>query len=455
MEEESKAIFLAKLAYIETHGCQMNVHDSERAASLLAAVDYEIVDSPERANLILLNTCAVREKASSKVYSRVAQLRSRTSGVSQDLPIIGVLGCVAQSEAEALFDRSPDVRIVLGPSALSSLPSLVQQIEDGFPRAIDIRRDSQPDFLEISAHERQSKHLAYVTIIEGCDKACSYCIVPYTRGRERSRVVESVLDEVRSLAQAGFKEVQLLGQNVNSYRGTYRSANGICSFAELLKLVAEQGGFRRVRYTTSHPVDFSNEILQVMDDHPSLCNWIHLPVQSGSSRVLRAMRREYTRENYLKKVEAIRKAKRDYAITTDIIVGFPGESEEDFKQTLSLVEEVQFDGAYTFKYSPRPHSSASIQPDDISSEVKQDRLERLISAQSISQQYVYSKYLGRTLNVLIESSSPRGHGELTGHSTCNKVVNIKGQPELIGAAVPVLITDIRKNSLFGSVAPVA
>lgn len=440
---------MSKRAYIETYGCQMNVHDSERAASLLSAIDYQIVDSPGDADLVVLNTCAVREKASGKVFARASQLKG--SG-RRDAPVIAVLGCVGQSEAESIFEKAPEVKIVLGPSALSSLPDLVRQIEDGFPRAIEIRKDGDPDFLEISSVERRVAHLAYVTIIEGCDKVCSYCIVPYTRGRERSRPAESILAEARSLGQAGFKEIQLLGQNVNSYKGRHLEAKDgkKCSFSELLELVAASSGVPRIKYTTSHPIDFSEEIVRVMDNHQNLCNWIHLPVQSGSTRVLSAMRREYTREEYLKKVQFIRKAKRDYAITTDVIVGFPGESEQDFKETLSLVEEVCFDGVFMFLYSPRPHSSAFNVVDDVPPDVKRERLHRLQELQAKIQNNIYNRYLWQTVDVLVESVAAKGGGELSGHTTCNKVVNFKGTSELLGSVEKVEITEACKNSLKGN-----
>lgn len=440
---------MSKRAYIETYGCQMNVHDSERAASLLSAIDYQIVDSPGDADLVVLNTCAVREKASGKVFSRASQLKG--SG-RRDVPVIAVMGCVGQSEAESIFEKAPEVKIVLGPSALSSLPDLVRQIEDGFPRAIEIRKDADPDFLEISSVERRVTHLAYVTIIEGCDKVCSYCIVPYTRGRERSRPPESILAEARSLGQAGFKEIQLLGQNVNSYKGRHLGAKGgkECSFSELLELVATSSGVPRIKYTTSHPIDFSEEIVRVMDNHQNLCNWIHLPVQSGSTRVLSAMRREYTREEYLKKIQFIRKAKRDYAITTDVIVGFPGESEQDFKETFSLIEEVCFDGVFMFLYSPRPHSSAFNSADDVPSGVKRERLHRLQELQEKIQNHIYNRYLGRTVDVLVESAAAKGDGELSGHTTCNKVVNFNGTDELLGSVKRVEVTEACKNSLKGN-----
>lgn len=442
---------VTKNAYIETYGCQMNVHDSERAASLLSAIHYQMVDSPEEADLILLNTCAVREKASAKVFARAAQLKSIHPPEARKQAVIGVIGCVAQSEAESIFEKAPEVKIVLGPSSLPSLPNLVRQIEDGFPRAIDIRKDSSPDFFEISATERKVKHLAYITIIEGCDKVCSYCIVPYTRGRERSRPVESILAEAQSLAAEGFKEIQLLGQNVNSYRGRHLAdGGGICSFPRLLELLASECGVPRIKFTTSHPIDFSEEIIRVMDEHPHLCNWIHLPVQSGSTRVLQAMRRDYTRDDYLRRIDFIRRAGRHYAITTDLIVGFPGESEQDFKETLSLVEDVGFDGAYMFKYSPRPHSSANQQADDVPAEVKQERLERLQEVQYRVQNYCYKNYIGQIVNVLVEFGVIKNNGNLSGHSSCNKVVHFNGMPELIGQIVDVRVTEARKNSLYGN-----
>jgi tRNA-2-methylthio-N6-dimethylallyladenosine synthase len=440
----------AKRVFIETHGCQMNVHDSEKALAILAPLGFAETDDPNDAHLVLLNTCSVREKASEKVFHRVDNLR----GPKTDERVIGVMGCVAQAESEAIFERAPAVRLVVGPQALSSLPELLAQLDAGFPRAIDIRQDNAPDFVEVGAGERRTGVVAFVTIIEGCNKNCSYCIVPFTRGRERSRPADRIVDEVRELGIRGYREVQLLGQNVNSYADAVVSSTGRRiernAFANLLERVARESGVGRIKYTTSHPRDFSAEIVRVMDDNETLCNWIHLPVQSGSDSVLRRMYRGYTRDEYLAKVAHIRAARRDYALTSDVIVGFPGETDADFEQTLELVREVEFDGLYTFHYSRRPHTPAAALEDDVPAEVKRDRFAAHLALQSEIQNRRASRYLGREVEVLVDRSSVRRPGDLSGHSTCNKVVNFPGMGrDLIGEVVSVRITEIKANSLYG------
>jgi tRNA-2-methylthio-N6-dimethylallyladenosine synthase len=429
----------------------MNVHDSEKALAVLAPLGYRETTSLDEADLVLLNTCSVREKASEKVYHRVASIRHITSPRT---PPIGILGCVAQAEADALFERSPAVRIVVGPQALEALPDLVRQLEAGFPHAIDLRQDNRPDFIEVEAADRRSGAVAYVTIIEGCNKNCSYCIVPYTRGRERSRPADSIVAEVRRLGEAGFHEVQLLGQNVNSYADWVVKPSGRRfaqnAFPYLLERVAREGGVGRIKFTTSHPRDFDEKIVRVMDDYEQLCNWIHLPVQSGSNRVLRAMQRGYTRESYLRKIEHVKRARRDYSLTSDIIVGFPGETERDFQQTLDLVRAVEFDGLYTFHYSPRPHTPASKLADDVSPEERRARMDELLAVQAEIQKRRYRRYLGTIVEVLVDKASARHNGDLSGHTACNKVVNFPAEDRsLIGALVRVEVTATKPHSLYG------
>jgi tRNA-2-methylthio-N6-dimethylallyladenosine synthase len=431
----------------------MNVHDTEKALTVLAPLGFVETANPDEADLVLLNTCSVREKASEKVFHRVDDLHA---GRRKDR-VIGVMGCVAQSESEAIFERAPSVRLVVGPQALSSLPELLGQLDAGFPRAIDIRQANAPDFLEASAEARRPGSVAFVTIIEGCNKNCSYCIVPFTRGRERSRTSDSIVEEVRALGRAGYKEVQLLGQNVNSYAEVVVSPTGRHvprnAFANLLERVARESGVGRIKYTTSHPRDFTSEIVRVMDENEELCNWIHLPVQAGSNSVLRRMYRGYTREEYLSKVDGIRAARRDFALTSDVIVGFPGETDADFEQTLDLVRTVQFDGLYTFHYSKRPHTPAAALPDDVPSEVKRERFGRLLELQAEMQKLRNKRYLGRIVDVLVNGDAARRPGDLTGHSTCNKVVNFPGLGRnLVGMVVPVRVTEIKANSLYGELA---
>lgn len=451
MSRASDAAADSRLVYVETHGCQMNAHDSEKALGTLASLGFAETDDPTIAELVLLNTCSVREKASEKVFHRIRALKSAGGAPNQ---VIGVMGCVAQAEAEAIFDRAPAVRIVLGPQAIDSLPDLVRQIDSGFPRAIDLRQDNLPEFVDVPASARRTGPVAFVTIIEGCNKNCSYCIVPYTRGRERSRPADSIVEEVRALGQAGYKEVHLLGQNVNSYADWVTRPSGRRfeenAFPELLERVARESGVSRIKYTTSHPRDFSAEIVEVMDRNPELCNWIHLPVQSGSNSTLRRMFRGYTREHYLELIERIKSARRDYTLTSDIIVGFPGESDEEFEETLDLVREVEYDGLYTFHYSPRPHTPAASMPDDVPPQVKRERFDQLIQLQAEIQNRRLSRHLGNILEVLVEGRSARNAEHATGHSTCNNVVNFPddGQ-DLLSQVVKVEITQIKAHSLFG------
>ena len=459
---------MKKKLYIETYGCQMNVHDTEKAVSVLSKVGYESTDQPVDADLILLNTCMVREKAARKVYTRVSQLKSeirrgKGKGSSREMPLFGVMGCVAQAEAGRIFDRCPGVRLVLGPQSIGTLPELVAQVEEGFPRAIDVRLSKDADFLELEANRRNGRFVAYITITEGCNKFCSYCVVPFTRGRERSRPPERILAEARGLASFGYKEVHLLGQNVNSYglsgsgagRAPLRpgrARDGEITFAALLNLLARESGIRRIKYTTSFPRDFTQEIVEVMDSHDNLCEWVHLPPQSGSDRVLRAMRRGYTRTEYLEKISLIKRATKDLSITGDVIIGFPGESEDDFRETLRLVAEVEYDGLYIFKYSPRPHTPAAAYADSIPEEVKTERFERLQELQDRIQQGRYSRYLGREVEVLVEGTSARSGLDFTGHTRCNKIVNFpKGRCSL-GDIAKVTVKESRAHSLYGEFA---
>lgn len=439
----------------------MNVHDSEKAAFALSGSGYELTEIPTEADLILLNTCMVREKAARKVYSRIGELK-RESKINNAGPIFGVMGCVAQAEADRMFDRSKDIRLVLGTQAIGKLPDLVSQLEQGFSKAIDIRLTKNAEFFELEADARRTEHVAYITITEGCNKFCSFCIVPFTRGRERSRPAERILSEAQGLAQQGFKEVHLLGQNVNSYGLSGRfHGNDVASidekkdevtFAKLLESMAKYSGIRRVKFTTSYPRDFDQQIVKVIDEHENLCEWIHLPVQSGSNRVLRAMRRGYTREEYLEKIGFIRNGQKDFSITGDIIIGFPGETEDDFDQTMSLVAETEYDGLYIFKYSPRPNTPAAAYTDSIPEEVKTERFLKLQELQRRIQKQRYGRYIGRTVEVLVEGESARSSDDCYGHTRSNKIVNFPGQKELIGKLVNVRIASVKPNSLYGYLA---
>lgn len=451
-----------KKLYLETYGCQMNVHDSEKAVFALAGLDYELTMQPEEADLILLNTCMVREKAARKVFSRIGELKTqrRKNTVRKDLPIFGVMGCVAQAEAERLFERSQDVRLVLGTQAIGKLPELISQLEQGFSRAIDVRLSKDAEFFELQAQARRTEHIAYITITEGCNKFCSFCIVPFTRGRERSRSADSIVAEAQQLAQQGYKEVHLLGQNVNSYGLTERLNSPFLkknlahpsveiTFAQLLDRVAKESGLPRIKFTTSHPRDFCMDIVSVIEENRNLCKWVHLPVQSGSDRILRAMRRGYTRHEYLDKIMLMKKSKHDFSITGDMIVGFPGETEEDFSETLSLVAEVEYDGLYIFKYSPRPKTPAATYQDTVLDEVKTERFLKLQELQTQIQKRRYERYLGKIVEVLVEGSSMRSAADLTGHTSCNKVVNFPGSDNECEGLVKVIIDGVTTHSLRG------
>lgn len=453
-----------KKLYLETYGCQMNVHDSEKAVFALSGAGYELTEQAEDADLILLNTCMVREKAARKVFSRIGELKSarRKQAVKKPLPIFGVMGCVAQAEADRLFERSQDVRLVLGTQALGKLPDLVGQLEQGFPRAIDVRLSKDAEFFELQADARRTDHIAYITITEGCNKFCSFCIVPFTRGRERSRPADSIVEEAKQLAKQGYKEVHLLGQNVNSYGLSGRLKSPLVrkeqplpedqiTFARLLERVAKESNLPRIKFTTSYPRDFEADIVSVIEANENLCEWVHLPVQSGSDRVLRVMRRGYTRRDYLEKIALLRNSKLDFSITGDMIVGFPGETEEDFQETLSLVAEVEYDGLYIFKYSPRPKTPAATYTDSVSEEVKTDRFLRLQELQQRVQKQRYSRYLGKTVEVLVEGRSARSDADFTGHSRCNKVVNFPADKHQLGDLVQVKIMAATQNSLCGEV----
>lgn len=454
---------MGKKLYLETYGCQMNVHDSEKASFALSNAGYEITTNPTDADLILLNTCMVREKAARKVYSRISDLkqdlRSHLSEKDHQ-PIFGVMGCVAQAEADRMFERSKDIRLVLGTQAIGKLPELVSQLDQGFSRAIDVRLSKTAEFFELGADVRKTEHIAYITIIEGCNKFCSFCIVPFTRGRERSRPADRIVAEAQELARSGYKEVHLLGQNVNSYglSGRYHGNeipdsenSGETTFAELLHRIASESGLPRIKFTTSYPRDFDENVVKVIDGHENLCEWIHLPVQSGSNRILRAMRRGYTREEYLEKISFIKSAKKDISITGDIIVGFPGETEADFNETLSLAAEVEYDGLYIFNYSARPRTPAAAYTDSVPETVKTERFQKLQELQKRIQMRRYGRYLNQTVEVLVEGISARSDQDYYGHTRCNKVINFPAVDGIIGQVVNVMVTDAKPNSLYGQV----
>src|SRR5512142_3367058 len=376
-----------KTFYLETFGCQMNAHDSEKVVGTLLSEGYRQVDTVEEAGLVLYNTCSIRDKAEQTVFHRLNDYKALYKTGKR----FGVLGCVAQQEGEKIFERAPYVSLVAGSASYRRLPEMLVQIEAGNRRVTGLDDRQTTETFETEFTARSNPHRGYITIIEGCDKFCAYCVVPYTRGKERSRTSDSVLDEARRIADAGYTEIQLLGQNVNSYR----DPAGKRSFSELLAAVGEVPGIRRVRFTTSHPRDFTKDIIEAIDAVPTLCDHVHLPVQSGSSRVLAAMFREYTREQYMERIAWMKGARnRDISITTDIIVGFPGETEAEFEETLQLMDEVRYDGAFCFKYSPRPNTPALKYDDSISEEEKSRRLQILMERQREIQRANYNKHLG-------------------------------------------------------------
>jgi tRNA-2-methylthio-N6-dimethylallyladenosine synthase len=430
-----------KTFYIETFGCQMNVHDSEKVQGLLLARGMTPVQDHTQADLVLYNTCSIREKAAQKVFSRLGAFRKGKTGAGK---VIGVLGCVAQQEGERFFERAPQVSLVCGSASYSKLPQLLDQLEAGRQRVTGLSLDTEECF-ETEITRRDNPFRAYLTIIEGCDQRCAFCVVPMTRGPQRSRASDKILAEARRLVDEGYTEIQLLGQIVNAWRDA--SPAGL-SFAELLSRVGQIPGIRRVRFTTSHPRFFTAEIVQAIDAHPTLCDQIHLPVQSGSTSVLTRMLRGYTREQYLEKIHCIRKARRAISLSTDIIVGFCGETPQDFAQTLSLMREVEYDQVFSFKYSPRPNTLAQESGDAIAEEEKGRRLAEVQELQRQIQLRRNQALLGESFDVLVEGYQAR-LGQAVGRSTTGRVINFPGSPEDVGRYLTVKVTSAGPNSLVG------
>jgi tRNA-2-methylthio-N6-dimethylallyladenosine synthase len=438
----------AKTFYIETFGCQMNFHDSEKVVGSLISQGYSQVQCEEDADLIFYNTCSIRDKAEQKVFHRLADFKK----LQKEGKRFAVLGCVAQQEGERIFERAPHVSLVAGSASYRNLPEMLTQIESGARRVtgLDDRETDQTFETEFTA--RGNPHRGYITIIEGCDKFCAYCVVPYTRGKERSRTSQSVLDEARRMADAGYTDIQLLGQNVNSYRDPL----GKMSFAELLAAVGELPGIRRVRFTTSHPRDFTKDIIDAIDAVPALCDHVHLPVQSGSSRVLSSMFREYTREQYLERIAWMKGTRNnEISITTDVIVGFPGETQAEFAETLGLLDEVCYDGVFSFKYSPRPNTPSLQYIDSISEDEKSRRLQTLQEHQREIQRKRYKRHLGQIIEVMVEGKNT-ARGQMIGRTSQNKTLNFvtNGAPEpRIGDYLSVEVTQVFPNSLLGTMVP--
>jgi tRNA-2-methylthio-N6-dimethylallyladenosine synthase len=429
--------------YIETFGCQMNVHDSEKVIGTLEHQGYTRVESEEAADLILYNTCSIRDKAEQKVFNRLNDYKA----LHKQGKRFAVLGCVAQQEGERIFERAPYVSIVSGSASYNRLPEMLVQLGQGTKRITGLDDRQTEETFETEFTARSNPHRGYITIIEGCDKFCAYCVVPYTRGKERSRTSTSVLAEAQRMADAGYTEIQLLGQNVNSYR----DPEGKKSFAELLAAVGEIPGIRRVRFTTSHPRDFTKDIVEAIDAVPSLCDHVHLPVQSGSSRVLHLMQREYTSEQYLERVSWIKTARRPISMTTDIIVGFPGETPADFEATIDLLAEVQYDAVFGFKYSPRPNTPALGMPDSVAEEEKSLRLQVLLDRQRETQRVNYANHIGTVLEVMVEGYNS-SRGQIVGRTSQNKTLNFTTKQPILpaqGSYLPVRVTQSFPNSLVG------
>lgn len=434
--------------HIKTWGCQMNEYDSNKMADLLNSTHgFELTENPEEADVLLLNTCSIREKAQEKVFHQLGRWKDLKKN-KPDL-VIGVGGCVASQEGEHIRDRAPYVDIIFGPQTLHRLPEMLNQVRGGKSSVVDI------SFPEIEKFDRLPEPkaegpTAFVSIMEGCNKYCSFCVVPYTRGEEVSRPVDDVLFEIAQLAEQGVREVNLLGQNVNAYRGATHDG-GICTFAELLRLVAAIDGIDRLRFTTSHPIEFTDDIIDVYRDTPELVSFLHLPVQSGSDRVLTMMKRNHTALEYKAIIRKLRQARPDIQISSDFIVGFPGETAADFEQTMNLIAQVNFDMSFSFIYSARPGTPAADMPDDVSEEEKKQRLYLL--QERINQQAAQfsRRMLGTEQRVLVEGPSKKNIMELTGRTETNRIVNFVGSPEMIGKFVDIKITDVYTNSLRGEV----
>ncbi|MBQ4525356.1 MAG: tRNA (N6-isopentenyl adenosine(37)-C2)-methylthiotransferase MiaB [Bacteroidaceae bacterium] len=443
---DSKSATELKKLFIETYGCQMNVADSEVVASIMQMAGYEVCDSLDEADAVFLNTCSIRDNAEQKIFNRLEyffSLRKKKKGL-----IVGVLGCMAERVKEDLINNH-HVDLVAGPDAYLSLPDLMAQVETG-QKAMNVELSTTETYRDvIPARICGNRVSGYVSIMRGCNNFCHYCIVPYTRGRERSRDVKSILGEVTDLVNKGYKEITLLGQNVNSYR--FEAEDGaVITFPQLLRTVAQSARGVRIRFTTSHPKDMSDETLHVIAEEPNVCRHIHLPVQSGSSRILKLMNRKYTREWYLDRVEAIRRIIPDCGLSTDIFSGFHSETEEDHQMSLSLMRECQYDSAFMFKYSERPGTYASKNlPDDISEEVKIRRLNEIIEVQNQLSAEANQRCIGKTYEVLVEGFSKRSREQLVGRTEQNRVVVFDRGSHRIGDFVNVRITEASSATLKG------
>ncbi len=432
--------------YIKTHGCQMNEYDSEKMADVLAVSHgLELTDQVDEADVILINTCSIREKAQEKVFSQLGQWRA----LKQRRPelIIGVGGCVASQEGEGIRRRAPFVDLVFGPQTIHRLPQMVDQVRSQGRAAIDISFPEIEKFDHLPAPGARGAS-AFVSVMEGCSKYCSFCVVPYTRGEEVSRPLDDVIAEVAELAALGVCEINLLGQNVNAYRGPMHDG-GSADLALLIRYVAHVEGVERIRFTTSHPVEFTDSLIEAYADVPKLANYLHLPVQSGSDRILALMKRGHTRLEYKQKIRRLRRVRPDIGLSSDFIVGFPGETEQDFAQTLALVEELNFDQSFSFVYSARPGTPAASFPDLVPLEEKKQRLKRLQNQLNAQARAYSGQMVDSVQRVVVEGTSKKDAAELAGRTENNRVVNFPGPAALVGRMVDVRITGAMANSLRG------
>ena len=437
---------MEKRVYIETYGCQMNEHDTERILRLLEGSHYFETKNVQEADFILVNTCSVREKPEHKVYSALGRFKCLKEKRGA---VIGVAGCVAQQEGDRLLDRIPYLDMVVGTHAIPMLPQLLQKIEVSGERVCEASFDPEGSYLKtILPQEPLDKVRSYVTIMQGCDHFCSFCIVPYVRGREQSRPRQDITEEVERLIEMGVKEVCLLGQNVNGYGKGLKEE---ISFPGLLYRINEIEGLDRIRFTTSHPKDLSEELIQAYSNLSKLCEHIHLPFQSGSDKILKAMHRGYTKESYLEKIDRLKKVCPSISITADVIVGFPGEEEKDFEETLDLIQKVRFDDLFSFKYSPRKGTRAAQSTEQVEEKVKQDRLSVLQEIQKEITLQKNQEWEGCVEEVLVEGQSRQSDQEVTGRARSNKIVNFEGDLSLVGKLVPLGITKAYPHSLRGGI----
>jgi tRNA-2-methylthio-N6-dimethylallyladenosine synthase len=448
--QPAQATPVAKKVYIRTFGCQMNEYDSDKMADVLRAAEgYEPTPDPEQADLILFNTCSVREKAQEKVFSDLGRVKHlKKKGV-----LIGVGGCVASQEGAAIVERAPYVDLVFGPQTLHRLPQMIEARRQANRAQVDISFPEIEKFDHLPPAKVEGAS-AFVSIMEGCSKYCSYCVVPYTRGEEVSRPFEDVLVEVAGLADQGVKEVTLLGQNVNAWRGKMGETDEIADFALLLEYVAEIPGIERIRYTTSHPNEFTPRLVQAYAEIPKLVNHLHLPVQHGSDRILMAMKRGYTALQYKSTIRALRKVRPDISLSSDFIVGFPGETEEDFGKMMALIEEIGFDSSFSFVFSPRPGTPAANLADDTPQTVKLKRLQHLQATIEANVRRISASREGTVQHILVEGPSRKSAAELMGRTECNRIVNFDGGPasgRLVGQMIDVRITQALPHSLRGEV----